>query len=148
MNINYAEYFHGELWPSESKTTHVDEPTTMWVGDMAPQYAASALFKMVRWVRERYPDVESVHRAEVEARNSRLGQVLSARALSIDDFTVTEYAPVPASVHLSAVVLARALARELLKVEFTDFDPSQVGNLAMQVASGIYDKGYSLVESS
>lgn len=85
----YAGYLHTNLWPSINTYTGVMEMTQVNRDEMAPQHAASALAKLVRWARTapegdlvHYPDEDS---REVEVRSSPLGKALAARAVNLEE---------------------------------------------------------------
>ena len=82
----YAGYLSSAVWPSLDRDGDV---ITTVVEDMAPQHAASALAKLVRWARQapagdvaRHHDEDS---REYAARTSRLGQHLAARACNLTE---------------------------------------------------------------
>jgi hypothetical protein len=83
----YESYLDVVIWPSMDRQGEV---TYTLVEEMqAPQHAASALAKLVRWARYapvgdicRHPDEDS---REEAARDSRLGHALAARALNLSE---------------------------------------------------------------
>ncbi len=153
MLIDYNAYLDGDDWPSESTTMAGtgSQIETKWVGDMPPQYAASALAKLVRWARDSAVTAQEIDQEEHRVRASRLGQLLAARALSIDDFTLTEYvmshgAAQPSTTYLDKRELAVALVYSLLPMQSLEMDPEQIGSLAVHVAGHVYEQGYGLVK--
>lgn len=91
--IEYEDYLDGTYWPSESKTNREDyqgTPQTIWVGDMTPQNAASALAKLLRWARGGAA-TEAIAEEEVHrVRRTTLARALAAKATSDDDFAFPE----------------------------------------------------------
>ncbi len=156
MLIDYNNYLDGELWPSESKTYAGSEAeiSTIWVGDMPPQYAASAMGKLVRWARDSAIAEQEIARAEDRVRASRLGQLLAARALSIDDFTITEYVmahgglPEKDYPALDLRETARVLAIGML-TKGAPLEPDDIGNLAVSLSTWLAtDQGLALTKVS
>lgn len=78
--VDYGPYLDSDTWPSESKGD-------VWVGDLPPQHAASALAKLMRWAREQ-PALDEGQEIENEhtVRASRLCQFLEAQATSKRNF--------------------------------------------------------------
>lgn len=80
----YEGYLDGNVWPSAEGTAASSGGYTMVDTEMAPQYAAAALCKLVRWARfapvgetARYADEDA---REEFVRRSYLGTCLAARA--------------------------------------------------------------------
>lgn len=83
----YETYLHVPLWPSIRNG--MQDPEIADVTEMAPQHAAAALAKLVRWAR-REPTgqlsmIDDIDMREEEARTSPLGRHLAARALSLSE---------------------------------------------------------------
>lgn len=89
FTINYAMWLPMDVWPSDSQRNSLGQPMRVPVWDMPPQQAAAALAKLVRWARGApagdLASVAAVDDRENVVRDSRLGQCLSARALSLPD---------------------------------------------------------------
>lgn len=82
----YAGYLSGVVWPSNKA---YGETEHTYVEEMAPQHAASALAKLVRWARmapagdiTMNPDEDT---REEAVRQSRLGLALAARACNLTE---------------------------------------------------------------
>lgn len=82
----YAGYLSMAVWPSNAT---YGEVATSLVEEMAPQHAASALAKLVRWARTApegditmNPDEDT---REEAVRQSRLGHALAARACNLTE---------------------------------------------------------------
>lgn len=154
MLIPYDDYLDGEMWPSESSTMSGTGPgvETKWVGDMPPQYAASALGKVIRWARDSAVTEQEIHRAEDRVRASRLGQLLAARALSIDDFTITEYVMAHGGLqdkqyeYLDTRETARIIATGMLRTESV-LDPEDIGRLAVHIAHHLVSEQLALTRA-
>lgn len=85
--VNYAQYLRGIDWPSDSTRDAVGQPGLVDVATMTPQYAASALGKLVRWATH-HPSgdmilIDDVTLREETARTSPLGLRLATRALGL-----------------------------------------------------------------
>lgn len=154
MLIPYDDYLDGEEWPSESSTMAGTGSVieTKWVGDMPPQYAASALNKLVKWARDSAVTAQEIAREEDRVRASRLGQLLAARALSIDDFTITEYVQAHGGLpdkqyeYLDTRETARTLAFGMLSTT-SPLDAEDVGRLAVHMANWLaQDQGLALTK--
>src|SRR5687768_10446044 len=143
--INYDLYLDGDEWPSESSTewsTAAEEyvPELRPVIDMPPQYAASALAKLVRWARDGGgPTEQGEYEEEWRVRNSRLGQLLSARACSINDFADL-IAARNGRDSMGNHSVARALCIAILNT--ADMDPVAAARLASDVAVDLNNSGY------
>lgn len=86
--INYSTYYNGLTWPSDSVRDRLGHPKDIEITAMAPQYAASALAKLIRNALE-HPvgalqamDIDS---REEYVRKTRLGLALAAKALGLND---------------------------------------------------------------
>lgn len=85
----YAGYLGSLVWPSVGNDRSTITLVNVERNDMAPQYAASSLAKLVRWARVSpagdialYPDEDARENA---VRVTRLGAALSARAVNLQE---------------------------------------------------------------
>lgn len=155
MLIPYDDFLDGEDWPSESKTmsSSGNGYETSWVGDMPPQYAASALGKLIKWARDSAVTAQEIARQEDRVRASTLGQRLAARALSIDDFTITEYVMAHGGLQdkeyptLDARETSLALLRGLMSTQ-SCLDPEDMGRMAVHLTISIGNEGLGLTKVS
>lgn len=148
--IDYDQYLDGEFWPSESgqeynQQTQSVEPELVAAADMPPQYAVSALHKLVRWAVNGTLDPENEAKEEIRVRNSVLGRCLARRALSIDDFELSSEHGVeraPLGAHDIAYELATQMLVGTKKTLIKRMTPEEIGFLASTVAVGMIDEGY------
>lgn len=145
--INYDAYLEGDEWPSESGHGSPDEhgryqPEMRPIYDMPPQYAASALHKLVRWARDGSMNAEQEDREERRVRSSTLGRLLARKALGIEDFELYSEHGVDRNA-LSAKQLSRHIAMVLLHPEhgIVEMDGRAAGQLAYELATGMIDAG-------
>lgn len=86
--VNYAQYLHGQQWPSNSSRNAVGTPALESIDAMAPQHAAACLAKLVRWVRETpvgQMQLADIDTREEYVRHTNLGHALAAKALGLPD---------------------------------------------------------------
>ena len=144
MQIDYSEYLDGDEWPSESADPIRDgdtyRPVTKAVYDMPPQYAASALHKLVRWARDGAHTLEQEDEEERAVRSSTLGRLLARKALSVDDFELYQEHGIDREA-LSAHSLARALVKPIMST--VDLPVSDVAKLAEGMALELSNEGFT-----
>lgn len=145
MIIDYTHYLVGDQWPSESgraqrdPTGHYD-PELKPVYDMPPQYAASALHKLVRWARDGSMTLEQEDKMERVVRSSTLGRLLARKALGIEDFELYQEHGVDRDA-LSAHHLARALVKPIMAT--VDLPVADVAKLAEGIALELSNEGFT-----
>lgn len=144
MIINYEDYLEGDEWPSESARAVVDEtgeidPALKPVYDMPPQYAASALHKLVRWARDGAYTLEQEESEERRVRSSTLGRLLARKALGIEDFELYSEHGVDQTC-LGNQQAAKVLVQAIFNV--ADMEAVAAAKLATEVALDLNNSGY------
>lgn len=152
---DYAAWLHQrEYWP---KRVNSDRTTTVPVDSMAPQYAASALAKLLRWAYdEGYPRLNIYDADEriTMVRRSELGMALMLRAVGLydqerlSDIYGPTYPPLverPAALDPKRAVMV--VLTQIVKHE-PDMGVGQMADLAEDIVAGWQEDGYTLLSST
>lgn len=124
---DYREYYNGDQWPSLQGR----DVTLSWVGDMAPQYCASGIWKVRRWCNEQWSDELMNEREWSDFTVSRLYYHLASRAIC-NDFTEAALTPDLPPEGLSVQGVVR-LMNALLHL-CTSLDESHIGMASKEIA--------------
>ena len=142
----YDEYYSGVEWPSltddgDVKLTHVF--------DMAPQYAASSIAKMKRWVFRQWADEMGGERNWVQVKQTTLYRVLSSKATGDEDFSLAFEADHGLDLHRATILAVTSMFEGARTEDFADVDCLDGQNalllkLGSRVMTNLYRKGYNL----
>lgn len=147
---DYDSYLHTDAWPSTSGREE-------WIGDMAPQHAAAAIYKLKRWAVGQWSDEMRGEAEWAKVKASRMYRHLAARATA-NDFVMDD---TPAVINVLPAPDARALSVQQASVVvlytlidseavrrsglINDMkDSSELGNVCFEIARLLYERGYTL----
>lgn len=132
---DYDEYANGLVWPSIDATGEIKHT---FVDEMAPQHAASAIWKLKRWVSQQWATETDAERAWLQWQRTTLYKGLAARAGGVDDMS----AALESSQGLSDSGTVKLIARILLEGTPDDVDPMEIIKTSQHIAGGLARRGY------
>lgn len=157
----YQDYLQqGVYWPKDDPRLGRVETTP--IEDMAPQYAASALAKLLRWAYDHgYPALNIYDADEriVYVRRSKLGLALMMRAIGLYEMErMSEiYGPTypaltqraPNEEQVSEKALTFAILDEISKANdlMEMMNPTSLAELADDISVGLLKRGYKVTNA-
>lgn len=140
----YAPYLATNIWPTLDKRTGALEQVLVDRDEMPPQYAASALAKLVRWARIA-PEGETAHHGDEDSReeyvrSTALGKALAARAVNLDeDIFFAMYGEFGVTPKVSEEIVG-AMLMVLLEEAGLDWSPKDRYIAAFKMAKGLLEE--------